>query len=270
MTMKNIEPDTQVPQEVDLSSPISKALAVLDAVAAADHPPRFVELLSSVPLSRATLHRMLRQLTNEGMLSYDSEQHTYRVGFRLMRLAHSAWANTSLAGAASDALDILSAKVSETIHLAVLDNYQVLYVDKRLPARSVQMYSSPGKIGPAYCTGVGKAMLAFLPDAQLDHAIAAQSFQKHTAKTLVTPQMLRDNLSVIRQRGYAFDDEEHEPTIICIAVPILGRRGEPIGAMSITSTTGITNLDQMVATYLAPLQETARQIAHSAEISMNL
>lgn len=258
------------PAEVDLSSPISKALVVLDAVADCAHPPRFVELLNLVPLSRATLHRMLRQLTNEGMLAYDPDQQTYRVGLRLMRLAHSAWANTTLAGTAGDALDALGEAVNETIHLAVLDNYQVLYVDKRLPARSVQMYSSPGKIGPAYCTGVGKAMLAYLSDSHLEQAIAAQSFQKHTETTLTTPDALKRDLQEIRERGYAYDAEEHEPTIICIAVPILNRRKEAIGALSVTSTTGLTTLEKMTELYGDVLKQTALRIARNAEISMNL
>ena len=115
--------------EPDLSSPISKALVVLDAVALAESPPRFVDLLNALPLSRATLHRQLRQLTREGMLAYDEVRQTYSIGMRVLRLAHSAWSRASLASVACDALDKLSAEIEETIHLAVLDNNQVLYVD---------------------------------------------------------------------------------------------------------------------------------------------
>lgn len=256
--------------EPDLSSPISKALVVLDAVALAESPPRFVDLLNALPLSRATLHRQLRQLTREGMLAYDEVRQTYSIGMRVLRLAHSAWSRASLASVACDALDKLSAEIEETIHLAVLDNNQVLYVDKRLPPRSVSMFSSPGKIGPAYCTGVGKAMLAALPEAKLAEAIKAQSFQQHTEKTLVSEQMLREELVRIRERGHAFDDEEHEDTIICVALPILNKRGEPIGALSVTSTTYVTTLEKMAETYLPAMKIAVQEISENAQIALGV
>ncbi|AEV35805.1 transcriptional regulator, LclR family [Pseudovibrio sp. FO-BEG1] len=256
--------------EQDLTSPISKALVVLDAVALAESPPRFVELLNALPLSRATLHRQLRQLVKEGMLVHDEVHQTYSIGMRVLRLAHSAWSRASLASVARDSLDQLSAQIPETIHLAVLDNNQVLYVDKRLPPRSVSMFSSPGKIGPAYCTGVGKAMLSALPEARLAEAIRAQSFQRHTAKTFVNEKMLRDELARIRARGHAFDDEEHEDSIICVALPILNKRGEPIGALSVTSTTYVTSLDTMVETYLPAMTLAVQEISENAQIALGV
>lgn len=254
--------------EIDLTSPISKALAVLDAVALAESPPRFVELLNTLSLSRATLHRQLKQLAREGMLVHDEAHQTYSIGMRVLRLAHSAWSKASLASVACDALDQLSTKIPETIHLAILDNNQVLYVDKRLPPRSIAMFSSPGKIGPAYCTGVGKAMLSALPEARLVEAIKAQSFQRHTAKTLVNEQMLRDELVRIRERGCAFDDEEHEDTIICVSLVILNKRGEPIGALSVTSTTYVTSLNKMVEQFLPDMRIAVRDIAETAQVAM--
>ncbi|KZK92354.1 MULTISPECIES: IclR family transcriptional regulator [unclassified Pseudovibrio] len=256
--------------EQDLTSPISKALVVLDAVAMAESPPRFVELLNALPLSRATLHRQLRQLVKEGMLVHDEVHQTYSIGMRVLRLAHSAWSRASLASVARDTLDTLSTQIPETIHLAVLDNNQVLYVDKRLPPRSVSMFSSPGKIGPAYCTGVGKAMLSALPEARLAEAIKAQSFQRHTDKTLVNETMLRDELARIRERGHAYDDEEHEGTIICVALPILNKRGEPIGALSVTSTTYVTSLDTMVETYLPAMKAATNEISENAQIALGV
>jgi hypothetical protein len=94
------------------------------------------------------------------MLSYDPERQTYAPGLRLVRLAHAAWQASSLAPIARPYLDELSRATGETVHLAQLDGGQVLYVDKRNAADPVEMYSQAGKVGPAYCTGVGKAMLA--------------------------------------------------------------------------------------------------------------
>ena len=144
---------------------VGKALDVLDRVAAFGRPVRFGELLESAPYPKASLYRFLQTLTNQGMLGYDPERQTYAPGIRLVRLAHAAWAQSSLAPIARDHLDRLSAELGETVHLAQLDHAQVLYVDKRNAARPIEMFSGAGKIGPAYCTGVGKTMLAHLPEA---------------------------------------------------------------------------------------------------------
>jgi DNA-binding IclR family transcriptional regulator len=146
-----------------------------------------------------------------------------------------------------------------------MDQGQVLYVDKRNAARPVEMFSQAGKVGPAYCTGVGKAMLAYLPEAGLEEAINRQSFHRFTDQTIITPDALRSELAAIQKTGFAFDCEEHEPGIICIAAPILTRAGRAIGAISITSTTARASLTQL-AKHATQLQQTAQNIATQAEL----
>ena len=242
---------------------VGKALAVLDQVAAFGQPVRFGEILAQSAFPKPTLYRFVQTLTNQGMLSYDPDRQTYAPGVRLVRLAHAAWAQSTLAPIARPHLDALSSEVGETVHLAQLDNAQVLYLEKRNAAQPVKMYSQAGKVGPAYCTGVGKVMMAYTEDAQLDRIIAQQSFHAFTPKTFTTAEALMEELDSIVARGYGFDDEEHEPGIICIAVPILTEKGRPLGALSVTSTTDRQTLKQMEK--LAPLlQQTARDIAYDA------
>ncbi|ABG32387.1 IclR family transcriptional regulator [Roseobacter denitrificans] len=239
---------------------VGKALDVLDQVAEFGQPVRFATLLAQSQFPKATLYRFLQTLTSQGMLAYDPERQTYSLGVRLVRLAHAAWAQSSLAPIARPHLDRLSAEIDQTVHLAQLDNAQVLYVDKRNAAQPVEMFSDAGKVGPAYCTGVGKAMLAFLPSADLDRVIAQQSFHRFTPNTYTCAETLCAELGRIRARGYAFDREEHEPGIICIAHPILAPGGRVLGALSITGSTRIISLDQLEA--LAPcLARTATAIA---------
>ena len=242
---------------------VGKALDVLDMVAAIGRPVRFTELLATSPYPKATLYRFLQVLTHQGMLSYDPDRQTYALGVRLVRLAHAAWSQSSLAPLARPHLDALSAQLGETIHLAQLDQGQVLYVDKRNAARPVEMFSQAGKVGQAYCTGVGKAMLAYLPEEALEAALLRQSFHRFTPHTLDTQSALLDELAAIRERGYGFDREEHEPGIICVAVPILTDAQRVIGALSVTSTLARTSLDALEA--LAPeIQTTATLIAKEA------
>jgi len=243
---------------------VGKALDVLDMVAGAARPVRFTELLEQSAYPKATLYRLLQTLTHQGMLAYDADRQTYSLGVRLVRLAHAAWASSSLAPIARPYLDELSAETGETIHLAQMDNGQVLYVDKRNALKPVEMFAQAGKVGPAYCTGVGKAMLAFLPDEAAERVIQRQSFHRFTALTLDSPEKLRDELQAIRERGYAFDREEHEPGIICCAAPILTKAGRVIGALSVTSTTARTTIAALGARS-GRIRETAAKIAAEAE-----
>ena len=239
---------------------VGKAMDVLEAVAAFGRPVRFTELLANGDFPKATLYRLLQTLTHQGLLRHDPDRSTYAMGMRLIRLAHGAWAQTSIAPVARPFLDRLSAKLGKTVHLAQLDAGQVLYVDKRNAATPISMFSDAGKVGPAYCTGVGKAMLAFLPELELERAIQAQAFHCHTPQTLTTPEALRTVLAEIRETGVSFDREEHEPQIICVAVPILNTAGEPMGGLSVTSSTLRHSLADLAG--LAPdLKATAHDIA---------
>ena len=243
---------------------VGKAMDVLEQVAEFGRPVRFGTLLEASPFPKATLYRFLQTLTNQRLLAYDSEHQTYSVGLRLVRLAHAAWRQTSIGPLARPHIDALSHKVGLTVHLAQLDHGQVLYVDKRNATQPVEMYSDAGKIGPAYCTGVGKAMLAFLPESQQQAQLEQQSYHRFTAQTLADPQSLKDELGNIARRGHAYDREEHEPGIICIAVPILSSRTQVLGGLSITGSTQHTNYDKLDA--LVPdLQATASAIAADAE-----
>lgn len=242
---------------------VGKALEVLDQVAAFGRPVRFAELLAESAFPKPTLYRFVQALTNQRMLCYDPDRQTYSPGLRLVRLAHAAWDQSTLAPVARPHVDALSAAVGETVHLAQLDHAQVLYIDKRNASRPVEMYSQAGRIGPAYCTGVGKVMLAFLDPAFADAAIGQQSFHRFTEHTLTSPEALRAELADIRENGYGFDREEHEPGIICIAMPILTDAGRLLGALSVTSTTRRTNVAGLEG-FEPVLRETARKIARDA------
>jgi len=243
---------------------VGKALDVLDLVARQGGPARFSDLLTQSDYPKATLYRLLQTLSHQGMLAFDQDTGSYALGLRLVRLAHSAWAQSSLAPIARPFLDDLAARTGETIHLAQLDQGQVLYVDKRNAAKPVDMFAQAGKIGPAYCTGVGKAMLAHLPPVALEAALDRQSFHRHTAQTLVSRVDLLAELEAIRARGHAWDNEEHEAGIICCAVPILGRSGRMLGALSVTSTRERTTLEALGG-FAPAIREVAAKIAAEAE-----
>lgn len=243
---------------------VGKALTVLDEVESYGRPVRFSELQASSDYPKATLYRLLQTLTKQHMLSYDPDMGTYTLGVRLLRLAHSAWKTSSLAPIARPYIDKLSQNTGETVHLAQLDHAQVIYVDKRNATQVLPMFSEAGKVGPAYCTGVGKAMMAYLPEKQLVDVLAQQSWHRFTEKTLSDADAMRQELQAIRDRGHGYDNEEHEPGIICVALPIRNSFGRVLGAISITSSTLRSSLERLDS-FVPLIRDTAEQIAKEAE-----
>jgi len=242
---------------------VGKALEILDMVAEIGRPVRFSELLAQSVHPKATLYRFLQTLTNQHMLSYDPEDGTYSLGLRLMRLAHTAWKNASLAPIARPFVEELAALAGETVHLAQIDNGQVLFVDKLEATDRFETLAEAGKVAPAYCTGVGKAMLAFMAPKRLQLALQQQAYFQYTPATHCTAESLAIELEAIREAGIAFDRQEHEQGIISIAAPILTTNGRVIGALSIATSTTRHTLEGLDA-FRAPLLQAAENIGAEA------
>ena len=241
---------------------VGKALEVLDCVANFGRPVRFAEVLETSPYPKATLYRLLQTLTSQNMLAYNTDG-TYWLGARLMRLAHAAWNTASLAPIARPFVEALAAEVGETVHLAQLDNGQVLFIDKLKATDQFETLARVGQVAPAYCTGVGKCILAFLAPKRLELALQQQSFFQYTENTHTSIASLIAELEEIRRDGIGFDRQEHEHGINSIATPILDTNGRVIGALSIaTSTTRHTT--ESLKAFRPALLETAKQIGEEA------
>ena len=224
---------------------VGKAMQVLDQVASFRRAVRFSELLANSPFPKPTLYRLVQTLANQGMLAFDPERQSYSMGIRLVRLAHSAWRYSSLAPVARPYIEALSAKVGEAVHLAQFDNGHVLFVDKCKATDNFETLAQAGKIAPGYCTGVGKAILAFLPEVKQNRALDQQSYTAHTPFTLTDRAALVAELTKIKSTGVAYDREEHEQGIISIACPILTGQGRVVGAVSIASSTNRYTIDDL-------------------------
>ena len=242
---------------------VGKALDVLDSVAQAGHPVKFSELLENSPHPKATLYRLLQTLTNQGMLSHDPDTGSYTLGLRLVKLAHAAWKQATLATVARPYIDVLAAKVGETIHLAQMESGQVLFVDKQRMSDRFETLAQTGLVAPGYCTGVGKAILAFMTPERLERAMRQQLFMKNTPATHTSPETLLKELEQIREEGVAFDREEHETGIISIAAPIMTNGGRVIGAISIATSTTRHSLDSIRA-FEPDLLQTVRKVGEEA------
>ncbi|GAB4354024.1 MAG: IclR family transcriptional regulator [Oricola sp.] len=225
---------------------LGKAVAVLDVVANAKKPMRFTDLLAALDQPRGTLHRQISNLIDEGLLQVNPDN-SYGLGLRLLKFASNAWAGNQFREIAEPHLQALHDKAGETIHLGVLQGTEVIYLDKVESRQSVRMHSQIGNASPAFCTGVGKAALSLLPDDDLEQRMERIDFHPHTANTLRDAGALRREIAEIRATGIAFDREEHEAGIHCIAAPIGAHHRAFYAGISITAPVYRVDREQLDA-----------------------
>ncbi|MDQ4078217.1 MAG: IclR family transcriptional regulator, partial [Chloroflexota bacterium] len=199
---------------------VARALDLLEIICKAEHPLSVQEATERSGLAISTTHRLLRTLMECGYVEQNEHSREYEPGLKIFELAHAVTQRLFVIEQAKRTMDELAATCNETVHLAVLDHDEVVYLDKRESQRPVRMYSAVGKRGPAYCTGVGKVLLAYLPPEQLHHYLSSVELNHHTERTITDRDELRNHLLAVREQGVAIDDREHEDAIRCVACPV--------------------------------------------------
>lgn len=221
-----------------------KLVNVLDYVKG--HPHVKLQMIADdLGMSKSTLHRIVTELVDYSFLSRDEKNLTYKLGTRLLEYGNSVIENFDIRSESSDIISELNRVTLETVHLAVMVDKRVVYVDKRESRHLIRMYSLVGKEAPIHCTGVGKAILAFQTHEVIDNILKEQPFIRYTEYTLSNTAELREELATIRKEGVAFDREEHEKGIICIAAPILNHSGQVLASVSVTSITQRMSVQQL-------------------------
>jgi DNA-binding IclR family transcriptional regulator len=208
------------------------------------------ELTQRTELPKSTVHRMVEQLVRIGWLERDVEG--YRVGMRLFEIGGLATRRRRLAESASPHLHALSATTSLAVQLAILDRTEVVYLERITPGD----FTPPTREGgrqPAYCTALGKAMLAFDPVATAE--VLEEGLPRRTSRTLTSQEALLADLERIATEGLAFDHQEAYEGLACVAVPIRSA-GRAIAAVSVSGPVARIDLHGV-----APLvQSTAQAI----------
>ena len=186
--------------------------------------------LSGIPLS--TVFRMTKFLCDNKYLR--SERGLYLLGAGFVLLGNAARRQNPLIKVARHYLEELSELTRETVHLAQLQEQQIVYIDKVEGKRPIRMGSMIGKSSPLHCTGVGKAVLAYLPEKQREELLDSIEYTVYTPNTITDRTELGSELEQIRRQGYAVDNCEHEEWVYCLAAPILNHENESMGAISIS------------------------------------
>ncbi len=215
---------------------IARCFAVLECVASIEGGAALRELAARVGLPKSTVHRLLGDLAALGYVRQEGEGGLYRLTARMFEVGSTNLGQMDQISLARPRLDRLARELEETVHLVVRDGQDVVYIYKA-EAGNLRLSSRLGLRVPMYCTAVGKAILAHLPYAAAERVLADTTFRPMTPRTILTPEALREQLRLVRARGWAVDDEENELGIRCVAVPLSYRSGEAEAAFSVSAPT---------------------------------
>ena len=224
---------------------LTRGFDLLEALADAGGEAGVSDLAARTGMPPATIHRLVRTLLDRGYL-LQLPSRRYTLGPRLVRLGDSAGA--LLGRWAMPVLTDLVAAVGETANLAVLDGDHAVYVAQVPSPHSVRMFTEIGRRVPLHCTGVGKALLSALPDAQVRAVLARTGLPPVTPTTVTDPDTLLAGLATARERGWVHDEGEQEPGVRCVAVPVSG----PQGPVALSVSGPLSRLDDDALTRIAP------------------
>jgi len=216
---------------------LDRALALMEALSHQGPDLTLAQISEMLRLHKSTAHRLIMVLERHRLIEKNSNTGKYRLGLKLFELGTKAVSQLDLRERSRPFLERAVLDTGETGHLCVYDDGEVVYLDKIEPARSVRLTSSVGRRNPAYCTAVGKAIMAFLPEVQVEAAVLKHGLPQLTRKTITNMLDLRADLAKVRKLGYAIDDEEHEEGVLCVGAPVWSVGPHPIAAISVSGPT---------------------------------
>ena len=231
MSHSKTKRDSKSPSQIQV---VDRALALLEVLAHQGPDLTLVQISEMLKLHKSTAHRLLMVLERHRLIEKNSNTGKYRLGLKLFELGTKAIGQLDLRERTRPFLERAVRDTGETGHLCVYDDGEVVYLDKIEPSRSVRLTSSVGRRNPAYCTAVGKAIMAFLPEAQVEEAVRKHGLAQFTRKTITNMLDLRAELAKVRKLGYAIDDEEHEEGVLCVGAPVWSVGEHPIAAISVS------------------------------------
>ncbi|MGH9159209.1 MAG: IclR family transcriptional regulator [Vicinamibacteraceae bacterium] len=241
---------------------LDRVFSILDALAASESGMALSELTRGVGLHKSTLHRLLAVLEGRHYVQRNGRNGRFVLGPKLLELGSKVVAKVDMVERARPILDRLVTETGETAHLGVLRQGDIVSIAHAESTRTLRTPATVGKRTPAHCTSIGKAILAFSRDTEVDQFIRSYGLRAFTRNTITDPDGFRAILRRARDDGFAFDNEEFEEGLRCVGAPVRDHTGQVVAALSITGpasrlvTTGISFLSAAVVRAAADLSST--------------
>ncbi|WP_009475148.1 IclR family transcriptional regulator [Rhodococcus sp. JVH1] len=240
-----------------MSQSVSRALHLL--VQLGNGPANLDQLAESTGVHKTTVLRLLRTLSDE-RFTFRDNSNQYHLGSRIFELAAQATDQREVRRIASPHLVAFNREYGRTTHLAAMEGGDVVYIDKLESHDQIRMYSRIGLRANLNSTAVAKVILADLPDSELRPIVDSMDFSARTANTITTPERYLDEIRTVREQGWAHDQEENEPSVNCIGVPIRGASGRVVAAVSVSVPDVVLSYER-VLDLLEPLQAVGARIS---------
>lgn len=246
-------------EEIKVKS-LKKALDILNCFTTRTPELGITEISEQLGLYKSNVHSIIQTFEQCGYIEKNPDNNKYHLGMKILELSYVINTNLGIHKIVHPYMSSLSNELNEVVYFAIPKDNHILYLEGTYPAASYSARSMVGETAEMYCTSLGKAILAFLPDDQQAEVIAAQSMTVYTPNTISDRQKLTEELALVREKGYSVDNMEHEVGIRCIGVPVYRRDGSLLGAVSISGPSPRIN-DEITEVYADKLK------ACSAEIS---
>ena len=215
-----------LPPEINGDTPTLRLFALLEVIASKDQYFSLQSLADETALPKPTLHRMLQHLEAAHLLSRSGDGRLYGTGLRLRRLAENLLLNDTAHGARHAVLRKLVSDVGESCNLTALSGSEVIYLDRVETPAPLRFYLHPGSRVPVHCSASGKIFLSQMTPHQRQRLLAHVPLEAYTPKTLTQPEALEAEIRAVKRQGFALDNEEFLPGLLCVAVAVpsaLGR-----------------------------------------------
>ena len=256
---------TERPGRTGTSQSLERGLAILSSFSSGRQLIGVSELSRELDLTRSTTHRYVATLARLGYLHQDAGTRKYSLGPRVLDLGFTAINSMELRHVAAPFLQRLCDETGHTVNMAILDDVDIVYVERCRASRrgqtEIDLDLHIGSRLPAYCTSMGKVLLAFLPDAEREDVLTRVDYAKRGPNTLTSKAALLVELRRVRVTGIAVNNEELAYGLRSVAVPVIAATGEAVAAVNLAAHRTMASLDDLVARTGPQMQRTAAEIS---------
>lgn len=240
---------------------IDRAVKILKCFSSRRPELRLTEIADELDLNKSTVHGIITTLKYHGLIDQDEESQKYRLGLALLGLGSIVKDSLKINKIARPYIDEICSRLGETVHLGALDKDEVVYLEKAESHQSMRIVTTIGARLPAYCTGVGKAMMAYVDEETLIDLLP-DKFERFTPNTITDKNVLLEVLREVRARGYAMDYQEHDLGLTCVAAPVLDSAGRANYAISVSGPS-IRMTEAKIEEAIKLVKEAAEEISRS-------
>ncbi len=233
---------TAVPEQTTIQA-LDRALTILKVLANAEGLS-LTELAEASDQSPATVYRVLSTFAAHDIVEFQPARQLWFIGQEAFRIGNAFLGRGNLVEHARGAMRDLMLETGETANLAIPDGDQVVFISQVETQAPIRAFFRPGTRGPIYAAGIGKALLAHYPPAEVDRLLRAQTFPAFTPSTITERARMEAELAAIRAQGWAMDDEERTIGMRCVAAPIFNEFHEPVAGLSISGPTVRVTLER--------------------------